>query len=251
VFRFLSILGAFVLLASACTAGGEDEKAPAPTSIRLAETVPLDTTPSLRPALPGDALVRFMAAARAANAEAMWELLSEPTRARLGPALADFRKGAAPRLHRDVGSFLKGRSSLFLAEPITQEFAVAAVRGRRWKEGRQENAAYAAALRLEGSRWKLELGGPIRLRALVPDPGEVQHETARLAAEVKAEATVVEGGLWLDGLGLPGQAGGVDDRTLSMFTDFVHGLAHGPHAAVAFASTDENASALAWMFTLR
>jgi hypothetical protein len=250
----LSVLLATAALAAACS-GGADETAaepPAPTTTAAA-TEPVATTaePEAEPVPRPDApLRRMVAAARADDARAMWELLSGPTRERLGPSFGRFRRGAGPELQKALGSFVRGRSALFLAERITEEFAVAAYGGRLADE---RQAAFAAALRLEDGAWKLELGGPVRLEALVPDPGEVERRGtgAQLAAGIVADATVLEAGLWLDGKSMPGRSGGTDDRNLTVFSNPVPGLARGPHAVVAFASTRFDASALAWMFTVR
>jgi hypothetical protein len=248
----LSVLLATAALAAACSGGGDETRANAPAPTTVA-TAPAETTTRpepVSPPRPDGPLKRMLAAARADDARAMWELLSGPTRERLGPTLPRFRRGAAPELREALGSFARGRSGIFLAERINEEFAVAAYGGRLADD---RYAAFAAALRLEDGAWRLELGGPVQVEALVPDPGEVERRGtgAQLAAGIVADSAVVEGGLWIDGKSVPGRSGGTDERNVTIFSDPVQGLARGPHAVVAFASTSFDASAFAWMFTVR
>jgi hypothetical protein len=248
----LSVLLAVAALTAACSGERDETSAtpPAPTTTAATELDQTTTEPEAEPPPRPDApLERMVAAARAADARAMWELLSGPTRERLGPTFARFRRGAASELRKALGSFARRRSALILAERINEEFAVAAYGGRLADD---RYATFATALRLEEGAWKLELGGPVQLEALVPDPGEVERRGgAQLAAGIKADAAVAEGGLWLDGESVPGKSGGTDERNITIFSDPVEGLARGPHAVVAFASTAYDASALAWMFTVR
>jgi hypothetical protein len=72
-----------------------------------------------------------------------------------------------------------------------------------------------------------------------------------VAAGVAADAAILEGGLWLDGDAVAGESGGTDDRHITFYGDPVTDLEQGPHAAVAFASTADDASALAWLFSVR
>jgi hypothetical protein len=244
------------VVVSGCTSGDEaatttppaPPPAPTETSGGTGTTEPPE---SVVAPPPGPTLIRFVRAARAGNAEAMWRLLSAPTQERFGPTLAAFRNGAALRLATTVGSFVPRRSNVFLNEQVNEQFAVAAFGGRRIVDGRARRGAYAAALRFEDGAWRLELGGPVLVEALVPDPGEVENENAQVAAGVEADASIVEGGLWLDGNAVPGESGGTDDRHITFYSDPVGNLARGPHAAVAFASTSEDASALAWLFSVR
>lgn len=248
----LSVLLASAALAVGCS--GEPDETPAnPPAPTTAATESAGTTTAPEPVTaprPDGPLKQMVAAARADDARAMWGLLSGPTRERLGPSFARFRRGAAPELQKALGTFARGRSALFLAERISEEFAVAAYGGRLADE---RHAAFAAALRLEDGAWKLELAGPVQLEALVPDPGEIENRRTgpQLAAGIAADAAVVEGGLWLDGKSVPGKSGGTDERNVTIFSDPVGALERGPHAVVAFASTAEDASALAWMFTVR
>jgi hypothetical protein len=181
----------------------------------------------------------------------MWELLSQPTQRRLGPSLERFRIGAGRSLARELGAFVPGRSRAFLDEPITTLFAVAAYGGRARVGGARPYATYAAALRREGGAWRLELGGPVALRPLGPDPGAFEDGAFQVATEVESAAPIVEGGMWLDGQAVPGRTAGLGATRMTMFSDARPGLPQGPHGIVAFASTFADASAIAWTFFYR
>jgi hypothetical protein len=242
-----------VTLAAACSSGDETEPASAPSATAPTET---DTAGATAPPEsvvppPGPTLEEFVAAARAGDANAMWALLSTPSRERLGPAPEQFRRGLGRRLRTNLGSFVEGRSAVFLNEQVSADFAVAAFGGQRAVGGKVRRGAFAAALRYEDGDWRVELAGPVKLEALVPDPGDVENENAQLAAGVAADAAILEGGLWLDGEAVGGESGGTDDRHITFYSDPVTDLAQGPHAAVAFASTADDASALAWLFSVR
>jgi hypothetical protein len=243
------------MLAPACSS--DDESEPGPSTPTVAETQTEPSTGITEPPEsvvappPGPMFERFVAAARAGDSEAMWALLSTPTRERLGPTLAKFRSGRARRLVTELGSFVEGRSALFLNEQVSAEFAVAAFGGRQTVRGKGRRGTFAAALRFEDGDWKLELGGPVKLEALVPDPAEVVSENTQVAAGVEANAAILEGGLWLDGEAVPGESGGTDDRHITFFSEPATELEAGPHAAVAFASTVNDAAALAWLFSVR
>ena len=242
-----------VTLGAACSSD-ETEPASPPPPTGATETDPAGATEppeSVVAPPPGPTLEEFVAAARAGDADAMWALLSAPTQERLGPTAAEFRRGQGRRLQTSLGSFIEGRSAVFVDEQVSANFAVAALGGRQTIRGKERRGAFAAALRYEDGDWRLELGGPVKLEALVPDPGEVENENAQLAAGVAADAAILEGGLWLDGDAVAGESGGTDDRHITFYSDPVTDLERGPHAAVAFASTADDASALAWLFSVK
>jgi hypothetical protein len=243
-----------VVIVAACSSDEEAEPpAPPPAATGTDTQPPGATAPpeSVVAPPPGPTLEEFVAAARAGDADAMWALLSAPTRERLGPTAAEFRRGQGRRLQASLGSFVEGRSAVFLNEQVSADFAVAALGGRQTIRGRERRGAFATALRYEDGDWRLELGGPVELEALVPDPGEVENENAQVAAGVAADAAILEGGIWLDGDAVPGESGGTDDRHITFYSDPVTDLEKGPHAAVAFASTADDASALAWLFSVK
>jgi len=191
------------------------------------------------PLNPGQTLLRFVRVSAGGNVAATWGLLSRATQRRYGPFRV-FRVRQASKLARQARAVRGG--PLIVATPITSRWAVAAVAGRR--------AAFAAALSRERGRWRLELGGPIRIEAVRPNPGERVLGRTQVAAEVHAPAAIHEAGLWLDNRALPSRGGGLGPRALTMFAE-APDLAAGPHAAVAFTSTGRDASARAWSFAAR
>lgn len=230
---------------AAPTTGGTE------TDTGATETTPPEPEP-FPEVTPGPILQRFVRAAAANDSDAMWRLLSIPSQRRLGPTPAQFRNGAGARLARQVGVFIPGRSRVFLEEPITALFAVAAYGGRTSVGEGQPFGTYAAAMRREEDGWRIELGGPVQLDPLGPDPGEVASGAFQVAAGIEANAGIIEAGVWLDGQAVPGRASGAGDaRRLTIFGESTDRIPRGPHAVVAFASTFAEASALAWMFTYR
>lgn len=228
------LIAAVCLLATGCAGGGDErETAPAPSPSLPA------TTAAAAPADPGEALDAFIEAAAAADTQAMWELLTERSRERLGPSIAEFRAGAGARLAERLASLAAANAGPVLSERITLDVGVAAVAG--------PGAAFAAAVRLEEGEWLLELGAPIRIRPLRPDPGETVHTRTQVAAEFKAPSAILEAGLWIDGRAVPARGGGVSPSYLTVFAE-VRELRAGAHSTVAFVLAGEDAGALAWPF---
>ena len=197
---------------------------------------------------PATALRAFVAAAREGRFDRMWAELSQPSRARLGPSLARFRAGAGPKLRDQVGGF-SARARLILNERVDLRFGVAAVAGRRRADGRTRYDAFAAAARLERAGWKLEVGGPVKLHAIRPNPGERVVRRTQIAAGVAAHAPIEEAALWVDGLAFPSRGGMTDPRHLTMWDEAPQPLRAGRHTVVAFASAGRTASAIAWAFS--
>jgi hypothetical protein len=249
-----SVRPAAVLLLVAVVAGcgsssssGETTTAPAPSKTTTRVAAP----PKVKAPDPGKALRDFVQAAGSENAQRMWTLLSRPTRARWGPTLARFRSSVATDLSEGVGSFAHSKYSVVLSQRITGVWAVAAIAGERSAEGTRSYDAYATALRLEGNAWRVELGGPVQLRLLRPDPGEIVKRRTQLAVEVRAPSLVDQAGIWLDGRAVRGTYGGTGDgRRLTVFSES-RPLRPGHHTAVVFASAGSNASALGWAFSSR
>jgi hypothetical protein len=227
----------FVVAGCAGGGGEETETSPPPAPEPIEELLR-----EVERTRPGAALRDFVRAAARRDERRMWERLSAPTRRRLGPSLTAFRGDAARALERELGS-LGRRHDLILSQTITARFAVAAVARRRGRA----SEAYAAALRLEGGLWRVELDSPVRIRPLRPKPAETVERRTQLAAEVTAGERIVEAGLWLDGIAFPSRGGGQTPSELTMFGE-TSGLARGPHSVVAFASTATNAAARAWSF---
>jgi hypothetical protein len=182
----------------------------------------------------------------------MWCLLSKPTQRRMGPTYDRFRSKAATELARRVGPYARLGFRVVLAQRITAAFAVAAVAARRTAERRGEYAAFAAALRRAGTRWRLELGGPIRIEAVRPLPGERVQERTQLAAEVVAQKSIDQAGLWFDGIAFDARgAASTDGRSMTMWGEAPQPLRRGGHSVVAFAAAGSSASAIAWAFSVR
>src|SRR5438093_452187 len=124
-------LAAVALTALVAACGGKTK----PQSIQP----PIRTAPASEDR--GKAVIdAFVRAAAARNAEALWELLSAPTRQRLGP-LERFRRMTASKLSVDLASFSTGPYREVVSQRITDGFGVVSI----------VNASriYALALRLE------------------------------------------------------------------------------------------------------
>jgi hypothetical protein len=152
-----AVLVAATLLAAGCGGG----KSSATTS----SPPPTTTAPAADPGR--EAIEAFVAAARRGNTAAMWRMLSTTSRERLGPTLADFRGQGSGELRKRFGSFRDFKP--IVSERVTSELGVVAI-----DDGRRVDAV---ALRLEGTAWKLELGGPLRIR-LIGQPLLVQVAVA-------------------------------------------------------------------------
>jgi hypothetical protein len=130
-----------------------------------------------------------------------------------------------------------------LNERITDRFAIVVLaRGPR---------AFAAALGRTGGRWHVLLGDAVRLHSIRPHPGERVRRRTQVAAGVAANTPILQAGLWVDGRALPANGGGFDRRHLTMWQEAPQPLRHGHHVVVAYASTEADASALAWTFVVR
>jgi hypothetical protein len=223
-----------LLSVAGCSGENDEAESPAPPPEPAAE----ELRSEVERARPGVVLQDFVRAAARRDENRMWERLSEPSRRRLGPTRGDFRRRAARALEQEL-VLLGRRHELVLSQAITATFAVAAVaRG---------STVYAAALRLERGLWRVELGSPIRIEPLRPDPGETVSRRTQLAAEVTAGSPILEAGLWLDGLAFPSRGGGPTPNALTMFGE-TPTLPRGRHTVVAFASTAAHAAARAWPF---
>ena len=61
------------------------------------------------------------------------------------------------------------------------------------------SGAYAAAMRREGGRWKLQLDQDLLLQPLSPQPGPVHGKVFQVAAQAMLPEPVDTGALYLDG----------------------------------------------------
>jgi len=188
-----------------------------------------------------DAVDALLGAAAAGRTEAIWGLLSSASKERLGPTLGEFKSGAGGELADSLGSFRNPK--VIVSERITPEFGIVAIDGRQ--NGRK--AVYAVPLRLEGTAWKLELGGPVKVKVLGPQPGS-RGLVAQIAAAVTGPGGTGTAVMYLDGhTENPKVAGTTGNST--MYANFDQALDPGRHTVVVFASDGRNAGATAWAFT--
>ena len=128
--------------------------------------------------------------------------------------------------------------------------AHAGVRDRRDRRPTERQArVYAVPLRLEGTSWRVELGGPVDGAAARPAPGEAASPSSRRSPPRSTgpggSGTAV---IYLDGhTENPKVAGTSSNATL--FANFEPPLDPGRHTVVVFASDGGDAGATAWEFT--
>jgi hypothetical protein len=237
--RRLAALAVVAVLLAGCGGGGAKQTTSATTS-----ATPTTTTTSGDPGK--DAIEAFVVAARAGRADALWLMLSTATKRRLGP-LARFRTHTAVELTEGVGSF--GRFGVIVSERITPEFGIVAVDGRRVVEGRLERDVYATALRLEGSAWKIELGGPVHVRAVGPDPGAHEDVVAQVAAAVSGQGGSGTAVVYVDGLTESPKVYGTPSNS-TLVVNFQPALDPGRHTVVVFGTVGRQAAATGWWFTV-
>jgi hypothetical protein len=245
-------LAALVLVAAACS-GDDDEPAGAPATTAAtgtqSELAPLD--PGTADPAPGRILLSFVRAAGEGDARAMWNLLSEPTQASIGPTFEDFRGGASVNFQAGLGT-LASSAKVILSRRIADDWAVAAVAGERTEDGKREHFAYGAALLPEEGSLKLELGGVV-ISGYKPEPlEELDDPSPELAANVGAGGDPVDVRMWLDGKPFDARRGAND----TPFTATLRGrpeqpLEAGEHEIVVFAATTETATATAWSFVVK
>ena len=201
---------------------------------------------------PGATLRAFVEAAGKGDVPRLWALLSKQTQRRLGPDLAGFRKGRAVELTAGVGAFARsGGYRVGLAEKLSESWAIAVITGPRHVEGRTEAGVYGIALRGDGAVWRLELGGPVRLRILGPKAGEViARPGPQTAVEVQAPTAIEGAVLYADGKPIDARSGGTSASAVTFFGNATGVKAKGLHFAAAIAVTATEGSAVAWAFRL-
>jgi hypothetical protein len=220
-------LALLVLALAGCGGGGK-------TTTNAVTTVALPTTTTAGDQGKGviDALV---AAARAHRTDAVWGMLSTTSKQRLGPTLAAFRRSAGPTL---APLAALGPYKEVVSERITPEFGVVAV-----DDGKE---VYALPLRLEGSTWKAELGGPVTIKVLGPQPGS-KGLVAQIGVGVGGPSGVGTAVMYLDGqTENPKVYTTATNSTL--VSDFDPALPAGRHTVVVFATDGREAAAKAWWF---
>ena len=199
------------------------------------------TTPTTAaPPDPGKVVAgKLLTAARADDRKAIWNLLSQPSRKRLGPTYADFAAGPATIMEQALKPFESAKLAPLISQSVSQEFGLVAVRNG--------TKALAFPLRLEGATWKVETPGPITFDILGPQPGS-SGPVAQVAVEVKSPGVIGDALLFVDGKPVsvnltPNQG----DATA--FANLSKALPPGVHIAVAFAIEGNRAGAEAWSFT--
>jgi hypothetical protein len=226
-------LAPLVLLLALAGCGGGEQSAQT--------TAPATTRPA--PADPGkEAVNGLLAAAAGGRTDALWDMLATASKRRLGPTLGEFRSGAGGELTDTLGSLRDAK--VIVSERITPEFGVVAVDGRR----NGKRSLYAVPLRLEGTKWKLELGSPVKVRPIGPLPGKHEPVVAQIAAAVTGPGGSGTAVMYLDGhTENPKVAGTSGNATL--YANFEPALDPGRHTVVVFASDGQEAGATAWAFT--
>jgi hypothetical protein len=251
------LLALVALLAAGCSGGG-DEESSGTTATAAPEDLPATTDAPVAPVdggtaadEPGEVLLRFVRAAGKGDDAAMWNLLTAPTQAAIGPTLDDFRGEAGESFKAGLGSIAEN-AEVVLSRRLAGDWSVAAVAGDRiGEDGEPEEFAYGAALLPEDGQLKIELGGVV-VTGFKPDPSSETDETQPdLAANVGAGGDLTDVQMWLDGEPFPAERGKDD----TPFTATLRGKPAGPlppgrHHVVVFASTGETATATAWLFTV-
>jgi hypothetical protein len=236
--------GLVLFLLAGCGGDRVGEAAP-PTEVRTRAA-----GGGITDARPGRVLVRFVEAARRGDAGGMWALLSKPTRASIGPTLAQFRSGSAQQLGQSFRS-MTPTTAVVLSRRLGGGLSVAAISGERTVKGKREDFAYGAALVAEDGVPRLELDGLV-FGEHQPEPlDRVDEGPVQVRAKVSAGDDVTDVRAWLDGRPLR-----LETRTDDApFTATVRGRPASPptagrHVIVVFAATSLAAGASAWIFTV-
>lgn len=178
-------------------------------------------------------------AAAAGNTQAMWDLLSRPSKRRFGPTEAAFAKGKARALRRQLAPFAGGKLPLQISQNIDDLFGLVVL-----SRGSQ---AYAVPLRHEGSDWRVELGGPLSISVSGPPPNSRGKFLEQIGVETHGPQRSGVGLLYLDGVTLDAKSF-AGPRSATLYANFESKLTPGVHTATAFASAGDNATARAWTF---
>lgn len=116
--------------------------------------------------------------------------------------------------------------------------------GGDWKVVLDGN--HATAFHDVAGTWKPDTSGAVKIRILAPD-GNVAP-TPQVAAELSAKTPLIESGMWVDRKELLVKGGGLTSTKGTIYGAPDTPLAKGTHLAVAYARTDEHATAVAWSF---
>ena len=198
---------------------------------------------------PGNVLLEFVRAARAGEADAMWNLLTGPTQASIGPTLDEFRATTAIELQEGLGT-LANSARVILSRELPDDWAVAAIAGERDVEGDTEYYAYGVAMAQEEGQWKIELGGVV-ITGLKPDPLAETDARPDVKASVGAGGDLGQVLMWLDGKPLPANRTGDSPFAASLSARPARALAPGRHEVVVFAASELTATAVAWTVSVQ
>ncbi|MGH3016903.1 MAG: hypothetical protein ACRDLU_00840 [Gaiellaceae bacterium] len=186
-----------------------------------------------------EVIAALVAAAADGDAETAWELLSEPSRQRVGPTFEEFERNEFPELKRALAPFAGGSLPVEVSENVDGEFGLVALsRG---------SSAYAVPLRREGDVWRVELPGPVRIEILGPPPGSRGKFVNQIGVEKHGAGGAGIALLYLDGVTLDPQTA-ADADSATIYANFESPLEPGRHTAVAFTSAAGEAAARAWTF---
>jgi hypothetical protein len=237
------------LLGAGCM-GDDDNGSATATGDGEGTTAAVEPGAHGRPApIMGQVLMDFVQAAGKGDADAMWGMLSEATKASVGPTLEDFRSSTAVEFTEGLGT-LADTARVFLSRRLPDDWGVAAVSGEREVEGEEEYFAYGAALIQEEGAWKLELGG-VLIAALKPEPLSETDARPEIGANVGAGGDITQLLMWLDGKPLAFERGGNAPFAATLVATPSEDLQPGQQEVVVFASTDLSASAIAWTFSVQ
>jgi hypothetical protein len=192
------------------------------------------------------ALDRLLRAAGANDEPAMWAALSQASRRRLGPTLADFRRRGARGVHDEIAPFARGHYRVILDAIVDRGLGVVAIAGGR------EHTALAVPVRRERGVWKAEIDPAFTVEAVRPVPGERVLRRTQVFAEVSAPGRIDGAVMWFDGRFFEARGyWSPNKKRMSMWGEAPQPLANGRHTVVAFATAGPEAAANAWVFTAR
>jgi ABC-type glycerol-3-phosphate transport system substrate-binding protein len=107
---------------------------------------------------------------------------------------------------------------------------------------------HATAFHRVAGAWKPDTSGAVKIKILGPD-GSVAA-TPQVAAELSASKPLIESGMWVDGQELTAKGGGLTPTKGTIYGAPGSPLTKGKHVAVAYARTNDHATAVAWSFTV-
>jgi hypothetical protein len=222
--RRLAFVFVLVLPLAAACGGGGNKAAP--------------STTTAAPDDPGKAtVVALFRAAGNDDRRALWNLLSNASRKRLG-GYDTFRREGAVVMERALAPFGSTPPEPFISQGISQHFGVVAIR--------RGSKVLAFPLRNQGGVTKIETPGPLVIRILSPAPGS-RGSVSQVAVEVHSPGVVDDAVVWVDGnLVRPTLAPRRGKATV--FASLTKPLPRGPHVAVVYAEEGNDASAEAWSF---